>query len=73
MAALEGTANLSTLEMAAVTIRQEEAAGLACTIRGCAFDIPQTELASYFEREHRYRPIEVLITDEQVAHFFPAT
>ena len=67
--ALEGTADFSTLEMAAVTIRREEVASLACTIRGCAFDIPQTELASYLEREHRYRPMEVLITDEQVAYF----
>ena len=67
--ALAGTADLLTLEMAAVTIRPEEGSGKASTIRGCAFDIPGTELASYFEREHRYLPVQVLIMDGKVVCF----
>lgn len=64
----EGAADLLTLEMAAVTIRKEVKENKGdCIVRGCVFDIPSSELSSYFEREHRYIPVEVEITDEKVS------
>ena len=68
---LIGTADLSTLEMSAVTIRKVMKDDLWSPhvnhiVRGCIFDIPTTELASYLEREHRYVPIQLEVTDDTV-------
>ena len=73
---LIGTADLSTLEMSAVTIRKVMKDDLWSPhvnhiVRGCIFDIPTTELASYLEREHRYVPIQLEVTDDMVSiNFF---
>mmetsp|Transcript_16910 Transcript_16910/g.16261 ORF Transcript_16910/g.16261 Transcript_16910/m.16261 type:complete len:216 (+) Transcript_16910:60-707(+) len=56
-----GTADLLTMEMAALTIRKD-ASGF---VKGCFFDIPDAELAPYLEREHRYIPIQVEALDEK--------
>lgn len=56
-----GTADLLTMEMAALTIRKD-ASGF---IKGCIFDIPDIELTPYLEREHRYVPIQVETIDEK--------
>jgi cation transport regulator ChaC len=56
-----GTADLLTMEMAALTIRKD-ASGF---VKGCFFDIPDVELVPYLEREHRYIPIQVEAIDEK--------
>ena len=50
-----GAADRSTNEIASLAIRP--AAGLVC---GCVFTIPESELAPYLEREHRYRVVKVV-------------
>ena len=57
--------------MAAVTIRKEirddlQSLNVDQIVRGCLFDIPSDELASYLEREHRYIPVQLEVTDEEV-------
>ena len=55
-----GLSNLDTREMAALSIRK------SCDendrVMGCVFEIPQSDLAAYFDREHRYKPMEVSIS-----------
>lgn len=53
--------------MAAVSVRKVEGADVnRSNVKGCLFDIPQSELASYLEREHRYIPFQVEVTDMEV-------
>jgi hypothetical protein len=53
--------------MAAVSVRKVEGADSnRSTVKGCLFDIPHSELASYLEREHRYIPYQVEVTDMEV-------
>ena len=55
-----GRGNLSTLEVAALSI-------FPCaqsTVLGCLFDIPADELGPYLEREHRYRAVQLEVRDE---------
>lgn len=70
-----GTADTSTSEMAALSIRKVEASsGHKSLIRGCIFDIPSIELEPYLEREHRYIPFQTEVIDHQVqfaVHVFP--
>ena len=62
-----GTADSSTLEVAALSIRKVEASsGRKSLIRGCIFDIPSNELEPYLEREHRYIPFQTEVIDHQV-------
>jgi hypothetical protein len=62
-----GTADSSTLEMAALSIRKVEASsGHKSLIRGCIFDIPSNELEPYLEREHRYIAFQTEVIDHQV-------
>ena len=53
--------------MAAVSVRKAEGVDAnESNVKGCLFDIPQSELASYLEREHRYIPFQVEVTDMEV-------
>jgi hypothetical protein len=53
--------------MAAVSVRKVGGADPnRSNVKGCLFDIPQSELASYLEREHRYIPFQVEVTDMEV-------
>jgi hypothetical protein len=53
--------------MAAVSVREVDGADAnRSNVKGCLFDIPQSELASYFEREHRYIPYQVEVIDMEV-------
>ena len=61
-----GSANFETNELAALAIRHKEGS----TVKGCVFDIPQDELEAYFEREHRYKRLEVLVTDPSLGTDF---
>lgn len=53
--------------MAAVSIRKDVRGGISgSNVKGCIFDIPQSELAPYLEREHRYIPLQVEVEDSEV-------
>lgn len=53
--------------MAAVSVRKVGGADAnRSNVKGCLFDIPQSELASYLEREHRYIPFQVEVADMEV-------
>ena len=61
-----GAANWETKEVGALAIRSCGSSSPSSTrgssgskVYGCVFDIPEGELASYLEREHRYKPIQV--------------
>lgn len=54
-----GSANWETLEVAALAIRNSPGS----IVNGCLFDIPTSELDSYFEREHRYKRLSVMAYD----------
>lgn len=51
----KGTANMETKEIAALSIEPDP----DHFVLGCIFDIPESELKDYFEREHRYKPMQV--------------
>ena len=54
-----GLVNLETNEMAALAIRKSSD---TTTVLGTVFDIPESELPAYLEREHRYKPLLVEVT-----------
>jgi hypothetical protein len=62
-----GVANWGTKEVGALAIRSprddelgsSSSSGSQNKVYGCVFDIPEDELASYLEREHRYKPVRV--------------
>jgi hypothetical protein len=54
-----GVSNLDTAEMAALAIRKS--CDESDRVLGCVFEIPLSDLASYFEREHRYKPMQVSV------------
>ena len=53
-----GRANLDTKEMAALSIYP---AGDDQFVYGCVFDIEEADLVDYFDREHRYKPMQVTV------------
>lgn len=55
-----GLSNSDTKEMAALSIRKSFDEN--DRVMGCVFEIPQSDLAAYFNREHRYKPMEVSIS-----------
>lgn len=59
-----GEACLETNEVAALAI--SPALSSSSFVDGILFDIPQDELSGYFEREHRYKRIEVSARDMSV-------
>ena len=53
-----GMANWETMEVSALAIRP----CIGSLVHGCVFEIPENELASYFDREHRYLAKRVCVT-----------
>jgi cation transport regulator ChaC len=53
----DGSSNMDTSEVAALAIRETSLD--SSFVFGCIFDIPESELGSYLEREHRYKAIEI--------------
>ena len=61
-----GKANWETMEVAALALRKSASKCSSLRseksyVHGCIFDIPIDELLPYFEREHRYLPVEVTV------------
>ncbi len=63
-----GKANLDTNEVAALAIQ----ASPSDRVLGCLFDVPNSEIAQYLEREHRYKPISVEVYDYLANSFVTA-
>ena len=53
-----GLANWNTMEVSALAIRP----CIGSLVRGVCFEIPENELASYFDREHRYLAKRVCVS-----------
>eukprot|EP01041_Mallomonas_annulata_P004310 gene4310-8570_t len=54
---INGFANWETMEVAALAVKPSPGG----VVLGCLFDIPETELIPYLEREHRYKPIQICV------------
>jgi len=53
----DGSSNLESKEMAALAIQPSQCEH--AQVLGCIFEIPESELGAYLERENRYMPMEV--------------
>ena len=68
-----GLVNLDTKEMAALSIRKvdnstvidDETNDISPRVSGIIFDIPEDESIPYFEREHRYKPVQINVTESE--------
>eukprot|EP00607_Mallomonas_marina_P002861 CAMPEP_0182428414 /NCGR_PEP_ID=MMETSP1167-20130531/22949_1 /TAXON_ID=2988 /ORGANISM="Mallomonas Sp, Strain CCMP3275" /LENGTH=206 /DNA_ID=CAMNT_0024611321 /DNA_START=291 /DNA_END=911 /DNA_ORIENTATION=- len=56
-----GSANLKTLEMAALSIHPSDSDS---KVLGCLFDVDRSDLEPYKEREHRYNIVQVMVHEE---------